>query len=67
MDLKNIISLVCILVMGVNGLLIVFREIELTDIMFGKNLSPRKRIFGSGFWLSLVGLMIWANWYSWFQ
>jgi hypothetical protein len=67
MDLKNTVSFICIMIMGINGFLIVFRGVELTDLMFGKDPSERKRILGSGFWFLLVGVMIWANWNSWFK
>jgi hypothetical protein len=67
MDLKDAVFLICISVMGINGFLIVFREVEVTDIFFGKGPSERKRIFGSGFWFLLTGAMIWANWESWFK
>jgi hypothetical protein len=67
MDLKNTVSFICITIMGINGFLIVFRGVELTDIMFGKDPSEKKRIFGSGFWFLLVGVMIWVNWNSWFK
>ncbi len=67
MDLKDAVALICIAVVGINGFLIVFREVELTDIFFGKDPSETKRIYGSGFWFVLTGALIWANWDSWFK
>ena len=67
MDLRDAIALTYIVVMGINGFLIVFRELEITDMLFGKDPSKTKRIYGSGFWLLLTGALLWASWGSLFK